>query len=237
MPLTVLTDDQIRALLENLTPSELEGFRRALAAALHEYSVGTTPGGEPALHQPERISIHRPATGATTLDNPHHPPPPPPPQPTAATIRPTGAITLFTPAGVPLGILHASALTAFRTALASLCMIRLRFPAASSSTPSSPGTGVDVPGRKLAMLVYGCGEQAYWHVRLVLMAHGGKVGKVVFVGRGRRGVEGVVKRFVERVGGEVKMREGWEGCGVGGLVAGEDGAEITRVLEEEADVV
>lgn len=67
MTLTVLTDDQIRALLENLTAAELEAFRRALAASLHEHAAGTSPTGEPTLPQPERISVHRPTTGATTL--------------------------------------------------------------------------------------------------------------------------------------------------------------------------
>jgi hypothetical protein len=65
MTLTVLTDDQIRSLLENLTPAELEGFRRALASALHEYSTGIK--GETSIHQPERLSVHSNATGATTL--------------------------------------------------------------------------------------------------------------------------------------------------------------------------
>ena len=66
MTLTVLTDDQIRSLLENLKAVELEGFRVALASALHEYSTGGK-GAETAIHQPERISVHSTATGATTL--------------------------------------------------------------------------------------------------------------------------------------------------------------------------
>jgi hypothetical protein len=65
MTLTILTDDQIRSLLENLTPAELEGFRGALASALHEYSTGIK--GETSIHQPERLSVHSNATGATTL--------------------------------------------------------------------------------------------------------------------------------------------------------------------------
>jgi hypothetical protein len=65
MTLTILTDDQIRSLLENLTPAELEGFRCALASALHEYSTGIK--GETSIHQPERLSVHSNATGATTL--------------------------------------------------------------------------------------------------------------------------------------------------------------------------
>lgn len=66
MTLTVLTDDQIRSLLENLTLPELAGFQDALASALHEYST-TRQDETTSVHQPERISVHSAATGATTL--------------------------------------------------------------------------------------------------------------------------------------------------------------------------
>ncbi|KAJ4293929.1 hypothetical protein N0V88_005443 [Collariella sp. IMI 366227] len=66
MTLTVLTDDQIRSLLENLTAAELDGFQGALAKALHEYST-CGADGETSVDQPERISVHNNATGATTL--------------------------------------------------------------------------------------------------------------------------------------------------------------------------
>ena len=68
MTLTVLSDDQIRSLLENLTLSELHGFQAALAAALHEYSSSTCgQDGDAPVHQPERISVQSKTTGATTL--------------------------------------------------------------------------------------------------------------------------------------------------------------------------
>ena len=68
MTLTVLSDDQIRSLLENLTLSELHGFQDALAAALHEYSSSTRgQDGDAPVHQPERISVQSKTTGATTL--------------------------------------------------------------------------------------------------------------------------------------------------------------------------
>jgi hypothetical protein len=66
MTLTVLTDDQIRSLLENLTVPELAGFQDALASALHEYSTAGQDDTT-SVHQPERISVHSAATGATTL--------------------------------------------------------------------------------------------------------------------------------------------------------------------------
>ncbi|KAK4100535.1 NAD(P)-binding protein [Parathielavia hyrcaniae] len=184
MTLTVLTDEQIRALLENLTVAELESFRVALASALHEHSAGIQ--GETSPHQPERVSVHSTATGATTLFMPLHnssghgvkgqnastttDSPPKPAQHAPILIHPTGAITLFTPHGTPLGLLHARTLTAFRTALASLSLVQRR----------------TAPVRTI--VAFGCGKQAYWHVRLALLSRArGEVGRVVFVNARRRG--------------------------------------------------
>ncbi|KAL2135106.1 hypothetical protein VTI74DRAFT_9816 [Chaetomium olivicolor] len=235
MTLTVLTDDQIRSLLENLTPSELEGFRVALASALHEHSTGIE--AETATHQPERTSVHNTTTGATTLFMPScnssgngikvitlsSATPNPPTSAIAATkpiIRPTGAITLFRADGSPLGLLHASTLTAFRTALASLCLVLQR---------SSP---------LATLLVFGCGEQAYWHVRLTLMARGKEVKKVVFVNRRvSASCKEVLGRF-ENMEKGVREREGWQGCVFGALTRDEQGYESRlEGLLREADVV
>ena len=68
MTLTILTDAQIQALLEELTPEELIEFQQNLRAALHEYSTGTqTKDDSVAVHQPGRTSIYSAATMATTL--------------------------------------------------------------------------------------------------------------------------------------------------------------------------
>ncbi|KAK4158350.1 hypothetical protein C8A00DRAFT_39331 [Chaetomidium leptoderma] len=237
MTLTVLTDDQIRALLENLTVAELEGFSGALASALHEYSTGTQGGT--ATHQPERISVHSTATGATTLFMPSHnstgngikvitltsPAASSSPTPPKPTIRPTGAITLFTPQGTPLGLLHASTLTAFRTALASHALVQQR------TAPLK------------TLVVFGCGEQAYWHVRLTLLTRGAEVGRVVFVNRRRR--EGsstsyteVVARLTTTALATAQQGQG-QGCCEFGVLAREDEGYDRKLGEvlREADVV
>lgn len=72
MTLTVLTDDEIRSLLENLTLDDLEGFSEALASALYEYSTsvpgdGGGEGGASDTRQPERASVRHPDIGVTTL--------------------------------------------------------------------------------------------------------------------------------------------------------------------------
>ena len=67
MTLSVLTDVQIRALLENLTVEELVGFQRELRGALHEYSTATQTDHVDGVQQPERTTVHSAETGATTL--------------------------------------------------------------------------------------------------------------------------------------------------------------------------
>ena len=72
MSLTVLSDEQIRYLLENLSHEEAEGFVETLRNALHEYSTGTQSIKDGVVHQPERTSVHSNTTGATTLFMPSY---------------------------------------------------------------------------------------------------------------------------------------------------------------------
>lgn len=67
MSLSVLTDEQIRLLLESLTVDELETFYVNLKGALHDYSNGSQVAGESDIHQPHRQSVNSSRTGATTL--------------------------------------------------------------------------------------------------------------------------------------------------------------------------
>ncbi|KAL2149355.1 hypothetical protein VTH82DRAFT_8703 [Thermothelomyces myriococcoides] len=283
MTLTVLTDDEIRSLLENLTLDDLEGFSEALASALYEYSTsvpgdGGGEGGASDTRQPERASVRHPDIGVTTLFMPSSnsagnavkvvtltsasPAKAEPNQDAATTstaqqkppvIPPTGAIALFDRIGSPLGLLHATVLTGFRTALASLAMVRYRSAALRT------------------IVVFGRGGQAYWHTRLALLARGRDVRRVVFVCRSRpdatptnvttttasgdvnSGPEqgssdgagslrsvlpAVAKQLVEGVPAEVKEREGWAECEFGVLTADEE-AYATRLTEllREADAI
>lgn len=69
MSLCVLTDDQIRVLLETLTAEEAEEFRDVLKGALHDYSNGTQAVGAAVseIHQPDRTTVRSASTGVTTL--------------------------------------------------------------------------------------------------------------------------------------------------------------------------
>ena len=65
MPLTVLSDDQVKAVLESIGPEELDDFRSTLSSALHDYSTNIESSGSYA--QPHRISTFNPVSKATSL--------------------------------------------------------------------------------------------------------------------------------------------------------------------------
>ena len=67
MSLIVLTDDQVKSVLDNLTADQLEGFQATLSRALHEYSTNAELVKDGSYHQPARTHYSNPRTGATTL--------------------------------------------------------------------------------------------------------------------------------------------------------------------------
>jgi hypothetical protein len=66
MSLTVLTDGNVKSLLENLTTQEVKDMQKSLREALHVFSTGTQADDACASHQPERTSL-KSAGGTTTL--------------------------------------------------------------------------------------------------------------------------------------------------------------------------
>ncbi|KUI69464.1 hypothetical protein VM1G_05209 [Cytospora mali] len=232
MSFTVLKDVEIKLLLETLTLSELEGFYTTLKEALHDYSNGIQSSSSD-IHQPHRQAVSSSVTGATTLFMPSSSPAgvgvkvitlsPPRTENDEASgkpkIKPTGAITVFSASGQPIGILHASTLTAFRTALASACLVVRR-------------------NKVHNITVFGSGEQAYWHIRLALMLRGGTVRHVNIINR--RFSESC-KNLLQRLYGvpaDIKEREGWKDAQFGILTPGY--GEFNRLVRDqirEADVI
>ncbi|KAJ0109849.1 hypothetical protein J7T55_004399 [Diaporthe amygdali] len=233
MSLSVLTDEQIRLLLESLTVDELETFYVNLKGALHDYSNGSQVAGESDIHQPHRQSVNSSRTGATTLFMPSSSPagvgvkvitlsPPQSKQDEAGgkpKIKPVGAITLFSETGQPVGILHASTLTAFRTALASACLVVRR-------------------NRIQTVTAFGSGEQAYWHIRLALMLRGSTIRQVNVINRRFSDSCKYILKRLYAVPSAVKEREGWQDAQFGILTPGY--GEFNRLLKEQvraADVI
>ncbi|MCJ1354975.1 MAG: hypothetical protein MMC33_004965 [Icmadophila ericetorum] len=67
MPLTILTDSQIRTLLLSLTREDVVALQNELAETLHDYSTGSQDSTQcSSANQPQRISLQR-RDGVTTL--------------------------------------------------------------------------------------------------------------------------------------------------------------------------
>ncbi|KAI3532435.1 UbiD family decarboxylase [Colletotrichum abscissum] len=231
MVLTVLTDDQIKEILADLTADEFDGFRKVISTALHEYSTNTHNIEDGTYHQPERVSTENLKTGATTLYMPSVGPQgmgckvvtlsssKASQDPSKPSIQPTGAVTLLSPTGEPIGFLHAKTLTAFRTALSSTCLLARR-------------TTVKT------ITVFGTGLQAYWHVRLALLVRGTTIRHVNVINRRfSDDARDFMKQFY-RVPPHIKEREGWSETTFGILTPGY--GEFKRLSREQirdADVV
>ncbi|KAI1343087.1 ornithine cyclodeaminase [Xylariaceae sp. FL0016] len=227
MALTILSDAVISHLLENLTHDEAEAFAHTLKCALHEYSTGTQSADAGYVHQPQRTSVNSHDTGTTTSfipswgaeghgvkvvtmssSSPTDPP-----------TKHTGSVTLYDPQGEPVGFLHAQTLTAFRTALASSCLLTKR---------SSVRT----------LTVFGSGLQAYWHIRLALMLRGHTIRTIYVINRRfSENAKNILKKFYA-IPAEVKAREGWEAAQFSVLTPGY--GEYVRLQKEHiraADVI
>ncbi|TGO15179.1 hypothetical protein BTUL_0043g00340 [Botrytis tulipae] len=212
MSLTVLTDSDIKNLLQDLTLKDLERFQDQMRRALHEYSTGTQDDDCCSLHQPrrtvleskhKRTTLFMPSTASAgigmkvvTL-----------PQPgssnessdsdsistsssTKTPSTPQGSLTLMDKTGLPFGFLNASETTAFRTALASSLLI-------------TPRTKVKT------ITVFGAGKQAFWHVRLALILRGPTIKQINIISRAFTDrVRNLMKAFLE-VPTATKEREGW----------------------------
>ncbi|OAA70327.1 NAD(P)-binding domain protein [Cordyceps fumosorosea ARSEF 2679] len=202
MTLTVLSDDQVNSIFESLDLEELEEFRHVLASALHEFSTGSQVDGADAFQQPHRITTQHPETKATTLYMPSCGPEgmgckvvslttsAAMQDPSVKPISPTGVVNLFSPGGELTGVVHASSLTAFRTALASACLVARR-------------------NHVRDIVVFGSGAQAYWHVRLALMMRGATVRHVHFINHRFSASAGLILKKFSVIPQDVKAREGW----------------------------
>lgn len=229
MALTVLSDEDIRSLLESLTRDDAEAFAHSLKCALHEYSTGTQSIEAGLIHQPDRTTIHSNTTNATTMFMPScnaagHgvkvvTASSPDSDPDVPRIKPTGSLTLYSPLGAPIGFLHAQTLTAFRTALASSCLLQKRH-------------------HVRTLTVFGSGLQAYWHIRLALMLRGPTIRNIYVINRRfSDNAKHILQKFYA-IPAEVKQREGWENAQFSVLTPGY--GEFNRLLKDHvraADVI
>ncbi|ESZ99368.1 hypothetical protein SBOR_0238 [Sclerotinia borealis F-4128] len=212
MSLTVLTDTDIKHLLQDLTIRDVEAFQDKMRRALHEYSTGTQDDDCCSLHQPRRtileskhkrttlfmpstasagigmkvVTLPQPSSSSEVLDSDSVSTS----SSTKNTSTPQGSLTLMDKTGLPFGFLNASETTAFRTALASSLLI-------------TPRTKVKT------ITVFGAGKQAFWHIRLALIIRGSTIKQINIISRAFTDrVRDLMTAFFE-IPTATKEREGW----------------------------
>ncbi|KAK7417267.1 hypothetical protein QQX98_004701 [Neonectria punicea] len=172
MPFTVLTDSHVKDIFRKLSTSQLLVFVQSLEKALIEYScrdgsqyqphrgVVTRPWGQVSLFMSAttesligvKIVGIRPSNAAMSGTSQK-------PEPALKS-----ALTLCDAQGRATGVLNAADLTAFRTALGSMLLFRLRRSVAN-------------------VVVFGAGKQAPWHIELAMLLRGQDIRKITIVNR------------------------------------------------------
>ncbi|KAJ5727387.1 hypothetical protein N7493_005207 [Penicillium malachiteum] len=168
----ILSEPDVTRVFRGLTQKQCHEFISTLGNALAVYSAESKPiipASEKLIHQPLRTVF------ATKDDNSCIFMPISDTASTAVKVVTVGkkgiqgTINVFSPEGRLLGLLAASEVTAFRTALATMTL----FVRCSSL-------------QKENILVMGSGRQAEWHARLALLLYPDLIRRVTFINRGRQ---------------------------------------------------
>ncbi|KAF2127342.1 NAD(P)-binding protein [Dothidotthia symphoricarpi CBS 119687] len=176
MPFAVLSDTDVKAVLRDLKPFEVTNIADDLVQAFVQYSchdeqqyqphrnVITRPGNQVSLFMPATTqqSIGVKIVGISPSQDPAG-------ASQDAKLKPAlqSALTICDALGQATGILNAAELTAFRTALGSILLYRLR-----QVTEN--------------IVVFGAGKQALWHIRLAILLRGQDIRKITVINRSSR---------------------------------------------------
>ncbi|KAG9252483.1 uncharacterized protein F5Z01DRAFT_690735 [Emericellopsis atlantica] len=226
MPLTILGKDDTTSLIESLTPLEIHELRMVLSAALHEFSVNPRAGGHGTYQQPRTTTIrHEQSEWPSALNTACGP------EGTACkgarltssssvSTHQHGSLSLYNTQGELEAILSTYPLTPFITALSSVCLLSKR------SRPIH------------TLVVFGAGQQAYYHIRLALKVHGHAIKKVHVVNHRFSDTAANFLRNFSTIPRTIKHEEGWEHAEFGMLTPAFH--DYHRLLTEqvlEADVI
>ncbi|KAH8745362.1 ornithine cyclodeaminase [Diaporthe sp. PMI_573] len=187
MTFTVLPDSDVEELLRDLEPRDVSSLAGELGQALVQYScrnerqyqpdrcVITRPGGQVSLFMPMTTehSIGVKMVGISPSQDPAGISPHTLPRPSLQS-----ALTICDSLGRAVGILNAAELTAFRTALGSILLYRLRHTTEN-------------------IIVFGAGKQALWHIRLAVLLRGNDIQKVTVVNRSSQRIQELIDSLHE----------------------------------------
>ena len=212
MPLTVLTDSDVRTILLSLNQDDILNLQHNLAEALHDYSTGTEETtGCCSANQPQRIGIGK-KNGQTTLFMP------------ASTSITTGVkiVSIIAPPIQPVTSRNSSIST---VSTGTTVSSQPSTTSSQSTTPRGSLTLLDGSGLPLgfvnaeeltafrtalaaclvfrkrkrvhSIVVFGAGKQAYWHIRLALMLRGSDIHHVNIINRSFEGASPLMQQIYE----------------------------------------
>ena len=213
MPLTILTDADVRSLLLNLTRDDILDLQHNLAEALHDYSTGTQETtGCCSANQPQRISIPG-KNGQTTLFMPA----------STGTTKGVKIVSLLAPSSSSVVSSNSSATTLTPTSSTpsshpSTTSSQTTTPRGSLTLLDSYGTPVGFinaeeltafrtalastlllskRSRVHSIAVFGAGKQAYWHIRLALILRGSDIHHVNVINRSFSGAQPLMREIYQ----------------------------------------
>ncbi|KAF2104296.1 NAD(P)-binding protein [Rhizodiscina lignyota] len=213
MPLTILTDQEVKKLLHSLSPQDILVLQQSLADALHYYSANyedETVNGCSASYQPHRTVVKRkdgqttlvmPATSddamgvkVVTLGESKETSPTTPPMQrssvsSSATVSTMGSMSSLSISDSPRSPTTASSGTSPKGSLTIFD---------SSGSPRALMNAEEITAFRTALAslmlfkkretvhdvtIFGAGKQAYWHLRLALLLRGPEVHHINIINR------------------------------------------------------
>ncbi|KZM26534.1 uncharacterized protein EKO05_0005484 [Ascochyta rabiei] len=185
MTFTILSDNDVKSILSSLSQQDVSKVADDFIQSLVQYSCHNE-----AQYQPERAAVKRgqqsslfmPATTPQHIGVKIVGIAPSKPASTSPDAKPKpglqATLTVCGPEGKAVGVLNAAEITAFRTALGSMLLYRLR-------------------RRTENVVVFGAGAQARWHIRLALILRGEDIKKITIVNRSKARTQELIERLKE----------------------------------------
>lgn len=184
MAFTVLSDSDVKGLLQSLDKSDVLHMTEVLNDAFWSYSSGneskyqlhrqavTRPSGQSALFMPATLP------DGLSVKVVSLPPPRPPANEESNLSKPTlrVVLTICDSTGKGIGVINAEEFTAFRTSLGSMLLYQDR-------------------RRTENIVLFGAGKQALYHLRLALMLRGPDIQSITIVNRSQLRAQWLIDRL------------------------------------------
>ncbi len=247
MPLTVLSDTDVKELLESLTRADIDALQQSLRRALHDYSTGTQENDACSSQQPERTS-HVSPNGLTMLFMPST-------SSTAIGMKgmsplPDACFAMFAlfadKYACPVVTLAAPSDTAARSLQADFTPRGALTIMSHTGQPIGFLNAEEITAFRTALAstlllcrryhlktltVFGAGKQAFWHIRLALLLRGHTIKHINIINRTLSNRTKMLLRSFMQVNQATKAHEGWTNARF--AILSPEYGEYDRLIKEQ----